>query len=77
MEFCVILSGHEDLKNNVRVKTYIGIIYVLYSFFANAALPLSYEMMVEAIYPVPEGLSNSFATCLCNIFIIILLIIPL
>lgn len=41
---------------------------ILLGLFANATIPLFYEVSCEASYPVPEGLTGGFYTLMMNLF---------
>ncbi|XP_063790118.1 solute carrier family 49 member 4 isoform X1 [Pseudophryne corroboree] len=47
---------------------------ILAGVFLNSAVPIFFEMFVETVYPVPEGIACGFATFLSNVFTGLLLV---
>ncbi|CAI9531835.1 unnamed protein product [Staurois parvus] len=47
---------------------------ILLGVFLNGSVPIFFEMFVETVYPVPEGITCGFVTFLSNIFSGILLV---
>ncbi|XP_044129684.1 solute carrier family 49 member 4 [Bufo gargarizans] len=47
---------------------------ILIGVFLNSTVPIFFEMFVETVYPVPEGITCGFVTFLSNIFTGLLLV---
>ncbi|XP_072274012.1 solute carrier family 49 member 4 isoform X2 [Pyxicephalus adspersus] len=47
---------------------------ILIGIFLNGSVPIFFEMFVETVYPVPEGITCGFVTFLSNIFTGVLLV---
>lgn len=47
---------------------------ILLGVFINSSVPIFFEMFVETVYPVPEGITCGFVTFLSNVFAGVLLV---
>lgn len=46
---------------------------ILLGIFLNSSVPIFFELFVETVYPVPEGISCGVVTFLSNVFMGVLL----
>ena len=58
-------------------KAILYFTFITGGFFANATIPLFFEMAVETAYPVAEGITSGFLTMSCNLLQLVFYIFPL
>lgn len=61
------------------ITVFVSVIATLYTscillgIFLNSSVPIFFELFVETVYPVPEGISCGVVTFLSNVFMGVLL----
>ena len=58
-------------------KAVLFLTFSLGGFFTSGSIPLFFEMAVESVYPVAEGITSGFLTMSCNIPLLLFYIFPL
>lgn len=78
----VFLASLNKEKKNARMElitgfvSFIATLYtscILLGIFLNSSVPIFFELFVETVYPVPEGITCGVVTFLSNVFMGVLL----
>ncbi|XP_043918703.1 solute carrier family 49 member 4 [Protopterus annectens] len=65
-----------DLTSVIHLPLTKGTLYtscILIGIFLNSCVPIFFELFVETVYPIPEGITCGFVTLLTNVFMGVLL----
>lgn len=81
IQILVFLAALNMGKNTSMklITVFVSVLATLYTscillgIFLNSSVPIFFELFVETVYPVPEGISCGVVTFLSNVFMGVLL----